>query len=239
MRDPQHTFRHDVFAVILRVRGPELEVLLWQRREEPFAGAWSLPGGGVGEGEKLGESLARQLKDKVDLREIAHLEQLETRSEPERDPRGRSLATAYLGLVPPQIDHLTPEDTSWHPLSRLPRCAFDHASIIKSAAARMRAKLSYTNIGFALAPETFTLAELARCYSAALGYPISATNLQRVLLRRSVIVPTGTIAGASKRGGRPAAVYRFAARELRVTNEFAAFRPAQGRAMTRQNIANA
>jgi 8-oxo-dGTP diphosphatase len=219
------TYRHEVLAVVLRVHHNDLEVLLWQRHHDPFARAWALPGGGVADDERLGASLARQLASKVDLREIAHLEQLETRGDPKRDSRGRTLATAYLGLVPPQPQQAMPDDTRWHPVARLPECAFDHASIIGSALGRFRAKLSYTNIGFALAPEIFTLRELARCYSAALGYRVSATNLQRVLLRRGALVATGENAPATSKGGRPAAVYRFAERKLWVTNEFAAFRP--------------
>jgi ADP-ribose pyrophosphatase YjhB (NUDIX family) len=224
---PANAYRHEVLAAILRVHAGELEVLLWQRRSDPFAGNWSLPGGGLGAQERLGASLARQLKDKVDLHEIAHLEQLETRSDPGRDSRSRTLATAYLGLVPPLPQHGLREDTAWFPVANLPACAFDHASIIESAVARLRAKLSYTNLGFALAPPTFTLSELANRYSAALGYKVSSTNLKRVLLRRGVLVATGETAPATSKGGRPAAVYRFARHRLHVTNEFAAFRPTE------------
>ena len=48
-----------------------------------------------------------------------------------------------------------------------------------AARERLRAKLSYTNLGFALAPETFTISELRDLYAAALGHEVSATNLQR------------------------------------------------------------
>lgn len=222
---PLDRYRHDVLAAVLRVFQGNLEVLLWQRAREPFAGRWSLPGGSLEAEERLGGSLARHLATKVDLSEIAHLEQLETRSDIERDPRERTLATAYLGLIPPQPDHSMPADTRWHHVDALPECAFDHASIIASAVNRLRAKLSYTNIGFALAPPVFTLSQLARIYSAALGYRISPTNLKRVLVRRDVLMPTGQLAPVAAKGGRPAATYRFAADKLRVTNEFAAFRP--------------
>ena len=109
-------------------------------------------------------------------------------------------------------------------MDELPECAFDHRSIIGSARERLRAKLSYTNIGFALAPEVFTIAQLREVYAAALGHPVSATNLQRILTRRRVIEPTPDVT-RSPGGGRPATLYRFACRELVVTNPFAAFRP--------------
>ena len=221
----QPTYRHEVLAVVLRVRVGLLQVLLWRRAQEPFAGQWVLPGGDLGPDERLGASLARHLAEKVDVREIAHLEQLETRSDPGRDPRARVLATAYLGLVPSDVEPAVPADTTWHEVARLPATGFDHGSIIDSARARLRAKLSYTTIGFALAPAEFTIAELREAYVAALGHDVSATNLQRVLLRRGAITQTQVKLASSRSGGRPATVYRFARRQLEVTDAFPAFRP--------------
>jgi 8-oxo-dGTP diphosphatase len=89
----------------------------------------------------------------------------------------------------------------------------------------LRGKLSYSNIGFALAPRTFTLAELRDVYAAALGHDVSATNLKRVLLRRGAIEPTGELRSHGPGGGRPAATFRFRERRLEVTDPFAVFRP--------------
>src|SRR5919205_2724760 len=91
---------HEALAVVLQVRDGTLQVLLWQRAREPFNGAWALPGGLLGVEETLEASIRRHLAAKVDVRELAHLEQLETRSDPDRNPERRELATAYLGLVP-------------------------------------------------------------------------------------------------------------------------------------------
>ena len=218
-------FRHEVLAVVLQVRRAGLHVLLWQRGAPPFEGLWSLPGGPLSAGERLGTSLGHHLATKVDLTEIAHMEQLETRSDPQRDPRGRVLATAYLALVSADAEPRVPADTAWHPVADLPPTAFDHGSIVGSARERLRAKLSYTNIGFALAPETFTIAQLRDIYAASIGHSVSATNLQRILTRRDVIEPTTAAARPTALGGRPATLYRFAEQTLVITNPFAAFRP--------------
>jgi ADP-ribose pyrophosphatase YjhB (NUDIX family) len=212
-------------AVVLQVRAGELQVLLWERAREPFHGAWALPGGALEPGETLERSIRRHLAAKVDVRELAHLEQLETRSDPGRDPRRWTVATAYLGLVPAHLDPRVPEDTAWHPVNELPAMAFDHASIALAGRERLRAKLSYTNIGFALAPPSFTVSELRVLYRAALGHDVSATNLQRVLLRRRLLEPTGETRPPGRAGGRPATVYRFAAAGLEVTDQFAVLRP--------------
>ncbi len=220
----QPSCAHEVLAVVLQVRDGALCVLLWRRRFAPHARRWALPGGGLLADERLGTSAARHLAAKVDVTTLAHLEQLETRSDPARDPRGRVLATAYLGLVPSDVSPNVPADTAWHPVADLPTTAFDHGSIVASGVRRLRAKLGYTNIGFALAPERFTMPELRALYAAALEQPVSATNLQRVLLRRDVIVALDETAAPGQRGGRPATRYRFRDRELQVTDSAAIFR---------------
>jgi 8-oxo-dGTP diphosphatase len=218
-------FRHEVLAVVFQVRDARLHVLLWQRAQAPFAGAWALPGGPLEDNERLGTSLGRHLATKVDLTNVAYLEQLETRSDVERDPRERVIATAYLVLVSTDHNPEMPPDTRWHCVDDMPATAFDHASIVESGRERLRAKLTYTNAGFAMAPETFTIAQLKVIYAACIGHPISATNLQRVLIRRNIIEPTSSTAQSTPAGGRPAALYHFTERVLLVTNPFAVFKP--------------
>lgn len=210
---------------MLQVRAARLRVLLWERARSPFAGAWALPGGVLEADESLEGSLRRHLAAKVDVREVAHLEQLGTWSDPLRSPSGRELATAFLGLVPTDLDPRLPADTAWHPVDELPPLAFDHDEIVLAGRERLRGKLSYTNIGFALAPPAFTLSELRTLYAAALGHDVSATNLKRVLLRRRVLEPTGERREPGRAGGRPAEVYRFRERVLEITDPFAALRP--------------
>ena len=221
---------HEVLAVVFQVgdvtsRKPALNVLLWQRALDPERGKWALPGGRLRDDEDLTTSVRRQLAEKVDVREIAHLEQLAVFSDPGRVPGVRTIASTFLGLVPSPATPELPPDTRWHPVNALPPMAFDHRPMITHAHARLIAKLSYTNIGFALAPREFALSTLKDVYDAALGYQVDATNLQRVLARRGVIVPTGTTAKSGRSGGRPAAVYRFTDAQYRVTDEFAALRP--------------
>jgi 8-oxo-dGTP diphosphatase len=216
---------HVALAAVLRVRGSEPQVLVWERARAPEAGAWALPGGYLEATETLEESIRRHLAAKVDVRELSHLEQLGTWSSPARHPSERQLATAYLGLVPADVDPAVPEDTAWHPVDRLPHMAFDHGEIVLAGRERLRAKLSYTNLGFALAPPTFTISELRELYAAALGHEVSATNLQRVLVRRELLEDTGERRPPGPHGGRPATVFRFRSRELAVTDQFAVLRP--------------
>jgi ADP-ribose pyrophosphatase YjhB (NUDIX family) len=216
---------HVALATVFQVRDGALCVLLWERAREPFSGAWALPGGTLVPGEALESTILRHLATKVDVREVSHLEQLGTWSDPARHPERWELATAYLGLVPLGLDPRVPQDTRWHSVDALPQTAFDHGAIVLAGRDRLRAKLSYSNIGFALAPEAFTLAELRDIYEAALGYEVSSTNLKRVLVRRGAIEAVGERRAHGPAGGRPAELYRFCARRLEVTDQFAVLRP--------------
>ena len=202
---------------------------MWERARDPFAGRWALPGGYLSRGQTLEESIRHHLAAKVDVRELAHLEQLETRSDPDRNPKDWELATAYLGLVPSDADPAIPDDTRWLPVDALPETAFDHGEIVESGLGRLRAKLSYTNVGYALAPAEFTLSELREIYTAALGHEVSATNLHRVLVRRGVLEPTGSKREPGRAGGRPASLFRFRSTALEVTDPFAVLRPPRSR----------
>lgn len=220
---------HEVLAAVLRVRAGVLQVLAWRRALEPDAGRWALPGGRLGDDEDVEASVRRQLAEKVDVTGVAHVEQIAVFSAPGRVPGARVVATAFLGLVPSDADPAIPADTAWRPVAAasaaLAHAAFDHAEIVAAARDRLRAKLSYTNMGFALAPPTFTISALRDLYVAALGHPVSATNLQRVLTRRGVLEPTGEVAPPGPAGGRPGALYRFTDRTLRVTDAFAVLKP--------------
>ena len=187
---------HAVLAVAMRVDGGGLEALL--RRVE------RLPS----------ESLAGAVRRAIDVGRLAHLEQLETRI-----LRDGTLATAYLGLARPG----TEPDGDWRVVGT--RTPPDERELVAAAQARLRAKLSYTNLGFALAPEVFTISELRDVYVAALGHDVSATNLQRVLLRRGALERVDGLRAPGRTGGRPAALFRFASQRLEVTDEFAALRP--------------
>jgi 8-oxo-dGTP diphosphatase len=187
---------HAVVGVALRVHDGRLEALL-------------------ASAELGDESLEAALGRAVDVRSLAHVEQLETRVV------GGRLTTAYLGLVRPD----TELEGAWHDARAVDELPAESAALVAAAQARLRAKLSYTNVGFALAPETFTLSELRQIYVAALGHDVSATNLQRVLIRRGVLERVEGRREPGRAGGRPAALFRFASQRLEVTDEFAALRP--------------
>ena len=183
-------------------------MLLWQRALEPERGKWSLPGGRLGDDEDLTSSVRRQLAEKVDLRELAHLEQLAVFSDPNRIPGVRTIASTFLGLVPSPATPELPPDTRWHPVSEPPPMAFDHGPMVEHARIRLVAKMSYTNIGFALAPKEFALSALRDIYSATLVIRSTPPTCS-ACWSGAMSSPARTTARSGRSGGRPAALYRF------------------------------
>jgi 8-oxo-dGTP diphosphatase len=189
-----------------------LAVLLQRRSIPPDIGRWALPGGFVGIAEGLDAAAARILAAKAHM-EGAYVEQLYTFGAPGRDPRGRVLTIAYFALLPPDRFVTAIADASDLMLAGLDASgetglplAFDHRDIIAHAVRRLRGKLDYSAIAFALLPPLFTLRALQQVHEAILGTPLNKPAFRRRMLDRGWLEPTGTRETGT--GFRPAELYR-------------------------------
>ena len=92
---PRPSVACDVVAFTLRA--DDLAVLLIKRKDEPFKGAWALPGGFVNENESLERAAARELYEETGLSGM-RLEQLAAFGDPGRDPRGHCVSIAWVSF---------------------------------------------------------------------------------------------------------------------------------------------
>jgi 8-oxo-dGTP diphosphatase len=220
-RYPRPSLAVDV--VLLTVRDDALQALLLRRTEQPHLGRWSLPGTFLRIDETLDEAAARALRVKTGLDGV-YFEQLYTFGDPARDPRTRVLSVAYCALV--TADRLsdavaaradaslglwpvkdgTAVDGPGDDAAPL-LLAFDHATILATAVKRIRGKLGYTNIGFELLGEEFTLRDLRHVYEAILAKPLNKDSFRRTILDSKAVEPTGRVLAGV--GHRPPTLYRF------------------------------
>lgn len=125
--------------VVLLTREAKPRVLLIQRKHDPYAGAWALPGGFANEGERLIDAARRELKEETGVN-AKDLEQLFTAGDPGRDPRGWTVSVVFTALADPKRTKAKAADDAkavrWFPLEALPELAFDHESILERAIAR-------------------------------------------------------------------------------------------------------
>lgn len=190
-----------------------LEVLLVRRTRPPAAQVWALPGGILRPAERLAEAARRLLHERAGL-DVAYLEQLYTFDDPARDPRGRTLAVAYLALLPMAETLARPgrdvDEVAWWPVADLGGAqplAFDHDLILRYAHERLRGKLDWTPLVFRLLPPTFTLPEARRIFEAIQGERYNDSNFRRQLQAR--FPGLEAIAEKDHRTNRPAQLFRY------------------------------
>lgn len=145
-----------VDAVVFALRSGQLSVLLVRRKNDPFAGQWALPGGFVDVDEPLDAAVQRELHEETGLSGI-QLFQFHAFGDPGRDPRGRSISVAYLGIADAAQHaprgHDDAAEAAWFPASRLPKLAFDHDEIVKHAVKRLQFLVTCAAAGITL-PDT-------------------------------------------------------------------------------------
>ena len=120
---------------IVITREAEPKVLLIQRGDEPFKGAWAFPGGFMDMDETTEHCAVRELKEETGLA-VSDLHQIGTYSKIDRDPRGRTISVAYLVIIDSPVEVTGQDDATkaeWFPITNLPHLAFDHFDIMQDA----------------------------------------------------------------------------------------------------------
>jgi 8-oxo-dGTP diphosphatase len=130
-----------VDILLFRKSGDHYQILLVKRALDPYRGRYALPGGFVEIDESLEDAAKRELSEETGLGGI-QLSQIHTFSDPDRDPRGRVISTAFGGLMN-EADLQTllagsdAAEASWFPITELPQLAFDHLKIIQVTIQKM------------------------------------------------------------------------------------------------------
>ncbi|MGW8377281.1 NUDIX domain-containing protein [Streptomyces sp. ODS28] len=227
-------FAVTVDLVVLTVRKHALCALAVRRGEPPYQGWWALPGGFVRPDEDITAAAARELAEETGLRTeapgdqnpCAHLEQLATYGDPQRDPRMRVVSVAHLALapdLPAPVPGGDARSARWAPVGELlengetagggregelaPSLAFDHGRILADGVDRARSKIEYSSLATAFCPPEFTVGELRRVYEAVWGVALDPRNFHRkVTGTPGFLVPTGGT--TTRQGGRPAQLFR-------------------------------
>jgi 8-oxo-dGTP diphosphatase len=205
-----------VDCVVFGLDDEDLKVLLIQRKHDPFAGRWALPGGFVDVGEAPEQAARRELEEETGLGDV-FLEQLYTFGDPDRDPREHVVSVAHYALVNVRDARVgaadDARDAGWFRVRKPPPLAFDHDKILRMAHERLKSRLRREPLGFEFLPRSFTLSQLQRLYETILGTTIDKRNFRRRVLRTGLLVPTGQT--QKEVAHRAARLYRFDMRKYR------------------------
>lgn len=109
-------------------------ILLIERKNEPFKNQWALPGGFIDIDEEIETAAYRELQEETSINDIK-LKQFYTFGKVGRDPRGRTISVVYSGFLLNDNQKVEAGDDAknlkWFPIKKLPNLAFDHTYIIK------------------------------------------------------------------------------------------------------------
>lgn len=130
-----------VDAVVFTQKNHREMVALVERGNDPFRGAWALPGGFVETEEDLTDAAARELVEETGLEVPATaLRQLGAYGAPGRDPRMRTVSVVYWARIPNPGEPVGGSDaaaSSWIPVDEALEddfsLAFDHRRILIDA----------------------------------------------------------------------------------------------------------
>jgi 8-oxo-dGTP diphosphatase len=203
-----------VDTVLFAASGGRLASYLVPRIRGPLAGKWAFPGGLVRTGEMLDDAAGRELAAATGLGD-AYLEQLFTFGDPSRDPAAHVVSVAYMALARDSGAIAPPPDGypagRWFEVSALPPLAYDHGLMAEYALRRLKGKIEYTNIAYALLPREFTFAQLEELYAAILGRPVDRRNFRRRIMSMGLLARRP---GERRGAHRPAALYTFKQQSL-------------------------
>lgn len=204
-----------VDVVLLELRDEKLWVGLLKRAEDPFAGAFALPGGFVHTDTDLNTAATamRVIQDKAGI-DDAFCEQLGTFSGPDRDPRGWSATVVYYALVRGERPEVS--DLTWAEVSETGPLAFDHQLLVQAALDRLRGKGSWSNLPAFLLPAKFTFSELRRAYEITLNTRINDSAFRRKIDEVDLMEPVE--GQKSKSTARPAQLYQLKSEALSAFN---------------------
>ncbi|STE14929.1 NUDIX domain-containing protein [Citrobacter sp. wls718] len=197
-----------VDSVLFTVHQQELCVLLVERANQPQKGRWGLPGGFIdmAHDDSTRATALRKLTEKTGV-SPSWLEQLDTFSGPDRDPRGWSLTVTWFALIAwvdcePHIASVS--DARWVPVDKLADypLAFDHQAIIDAALNRLRQKTKYSLLPVYCLPDTFTHGQLQEATEVILGQPIQRKSLIRRFEASDMFEDTGESMATGTRKAR-------------------------------------
>ena len=205
-----------VDCVVFGLDDDDLKVLLIQRGQAPYQGAWAIPGGFVQTDETLEDAARRELEEETGVHDV-FIEQLYTFGALDRDPRERVVSVAYFALANLKDHRIRAasdaSNAAWFGLDDVPGLAFDHDEVLDVAARRLQGKVRYQPIGFELLPPKFTLTELQRMYEKILGRALDKRNFRRKVLATGVLKELNEV--EQDVAHRAARLYRFDRRTYR------------------------
>lgn len=174
-----------VDIIVFTIDRDVLQVLLIQRKNEPFRGKWAIPGGFVDKGETLERAAAREMYEETNVKDVP-LYQFHTFGDPGRDPRGWTISVAFYSIVEKEKVNIKAMDDAqninWFSINNLPELAFDHNKIINVALSNLRKDILFSSeIIKTILSQEFHMDQLLKYYEIILDKKLNKDNFENLM----------------------------------------------------------
>lgn len=200
-----------VIVSIFTVDKGELKVLLIKRKNDPFKDMWALTGGALYNDEDLEVGLAREIEEKVGLKNIeARFSKVFGKKD--RSPVMRMVAVTYIGVIDAAKKEIVKEtiktsNADWFKITDTPKLAYDHNEILEEAIKNLKEAILSTDILKVFFPNGFTLPELQKIYEEILNKQLDRRNFRKKILSLNLIYDTKEEVNFA--GKKKAKIYKF------------------------------
>ena len=191
-----------VDPVIFTIKDKKLKVFLQIREKEPFKDKKELPGGLLLQNETAEETLNRKLKEILGYSEL-FFNQFYTFTEPNRDPRSRTISIGFITLINPEkIKNFK----DWYDYNALKDIAFDHPKIIQKAREFIKKQANHSLLKH-IVPSKFPLNKLQEVYETIEEKKYDNRNFRKKILSLEILEETKQKEQSVSH--RPAKLFKF------------------------------
>lgn len=208
--------KSDKFAVetvvnILKVDKGVLQILLFQKCEEPYKGYWMLPSKVMTIEETLETCSKKVLENHIGYSDI-FLKQLSVFSELSRVSDSTVVGVSYLCLADSVTEKLKFHideslEYKWFSIDNIPKMVYDHNRILLQSLESFKKEVEQIGVLSILYPSDFTLPEVQKMLENLLNITIDRRNFRKKLINKRWICETGNISEPGN--GRPGKLYCF------------------------------
>ncbi len=206
--DSKDTLRFAIVAtdvVLMRMKNGTIEYATQLVNRPPyFVNVPGLLGGVLHPKEVALEAVKRIAQEKSSIDVILHVFSLGFYDAVDRDPRGRVVSLAHIGIIENTSNDYGME---WYPLDKKLKLAYDHDHIIADAIKFLREHAYISSILLNFVKDEFVISELKSAFDSVLCNEVDKRNFYK-FIEELPIKPTTKERKLQK--GRPAKVFKKA-----------------------------